>query len=214
MKIDAKPPPCPSMDVRYGRIIRRATEAFLLNGYAATSVEDIAIEAGVSKPTIYRLVTDKYGLANAVLQGVADSLESDCRKAIDMEAPLEDCLVKFTVAYISWMKKKIGKAHNYDYLRLLMEMSGTNPEFSNRWIEASRRSVVIPLTEYISQRIKLGDFEPEEPIFIASQFIKSAYQSAQSVLSENIYNEDLSLTRRKVRMFLRGSASDRYKARE
>ena len=191
-------------DWREQQIILCATEAFLSKGYAAANVEDIANKANVGKPTIYRIFDDKYGLATAVLQYLANDLEKACRSAIDMDADPEECLVKLGITYIRWMKKSIGKTHNYAILRLLTEMSGPFPEFTQIWREAGSRATAIPLSEYISARMESGELVGDDPFFIASQFMGSVYHTAQSVLSENDFNSDIDLTRKKVQLFLGG----------
>jgi TetR/AcrR family transcriptional repressor of mexJK operon len=199
------------LDRRYHRIIRCATEAFLLNGYAATSVEDIAIEASVSKPTIYKMVGDKYALATTVLENLAAGLENECRRALDMDEELENCLVKFAIAYIDWMNRRIGKTNNFAFLRLLVEMSSQHPECSKMWVDMSKTCVSGPLSEYIAKRMALGEFIEEEPLFIASQFIRMVYHSAESILAQNLHTTDVEQTRRKIRLFLGGATSEAYR---
>ena len=191
-------------DWRQHQIIRCAVEAFLSKGYAAANVEDIANKANVGKPTIYRLFNDKYGLATYALQYLANDLERACRSAIDMDADPEECLVKLGITYIRWMKESIGKTHNYAVIRLLTEMSGPFPEFTKIWREAGSRATAIPLSEYIKARIESGEMVGDDPFFIACQFMGSVYHTSQSVVSENEFNSDIDLTRKKVQLFLGG----------
>jgi TetR/AcrR family transcriptional repressor of mexJK operon len=190
---------------RYRRIIRYATEAFLSSGYAGTSVEDVAIRASVSKPTIYRLFNDKFGLATAVIEDLANSLEIDCRSAINMDSPPEECLVNFAVTYIAWMNKTVGKTFHYEFMRLMIEMSSSHPDFSDAWIRAYTRAVTVPLAEYIGIRIGRGDIASgEDPSFIATQFVVSVFRSAQSIVARGTFQKDVESTKRKVRLFVRG----------
>jgi AcrR family transcriptional regulator len=200
-----------NVDYRYHRIIQCATEAFLANGYAGTSVEDIAIMASVSKPTIYKMIGDKYDLAKAVLLELASSFENDCRRAIDLDATLETCLLKFAMAYISWMNWQVGKTNNYGCVRLLVEMSSQHPEIPEMWVDLSRKGVSGVLSEYIKKRIELGDFMEEDPLFIAAQFIRTIYYASESIMAKDLYVTDISQTRRKIRMFLRGATSRAYR---
>lgn len=203
-----------SIDRRYRRIVRCATEAFLSNGYAGTSVEDVAIEASVSKPTIYKMVGDKYELAKLVLENLANSLGNECRNAIDPDLSLEECLFKFAMTYINWMNGRVGKTNNYGCLRLILEMSSQHPEVASTWVELSRQSVSGSLCEYISGRMVLGEFVDEEPLFIASQFIRTVYYSAESIMAKDLYITDVEQTRRKIRMFLNGATSEAYRSIE
>lgn len=192
-------------DVRHRRILLRATGSFLSRGYAGTSVEDISIEASVSKPTIYRFFGDKMGLAFAVLQDMATSLERDCRPMLDADGDAEYCLTEFATKYIQWMNRRVSKAHHYEVLRLLIELSSTHPDIAQAWRDAANRAVVGPLSEYIQRRIDAGELDDSEDSFlIASQFMGSIFHSAQSIVSENDFNNGPAWIRRKVRLFLRG----------
>ncbi len=53
---------------RAERILKVATRAFLTHGYAATSIETIAVTAGVAKRTLYARWRDKPALFRAVLE--------------------------------------------------------------------------------------------------------------------------------------------------
>lgn len=195
-----------SMEWRHHRIVQCATEAFLTNGFAGTSVEDVAIMASVGKPTIYKMIGDKHELAKVVLIGLAESLENECRRAIDPDVPLEDCLLKFAMTYINWMNGRVGKANKYGCLRLLVEMSSQYPEIVSLWVDLSRRCLSGSLSDYFKVRIDMGELIDEDPLFIASQFIRTVYYSAESILAKNLYVTDVAQTRRKIRMFLGGAA--------
>lgn len=214
MKIVPPPYACTTIeeDARHRRILRYATEAFLSNGYAGTSVENIAIDASVSKLTIYRTFTDKLGLATAVMLELSNSLERDCRTAIDMEASPEECLTSLALTYIRWMNRGVGRTHNFEFLRLLMEMCGSHPEVARAWIDSNRNVIAKPLTKYISKRIEAGDMWGEDPYLIAVQFMGSIYHPSQSIVAVNAFNDDIELTRRKVRLFLAGCAGDARKS--
>ena len=55
-------------------IIKAATRVFLADGYGATSIDNVAREAGVSKPTIYKHFESKEQLFCAVVQLQAEKL--------------------------------------------------------------------------------------------------------------------------------------------
>ena len=200
--------------LRYRRTLRHATEALLSHGYAATSVEDIAIDAGVSKMTIYRLFVDKLGLASAVMEELAGSLEMHCRRAIDMASPAEVCLARFGVTYLKWMLMGIGKTHNYALTRLLMEMSSSHPDFARTWVETHHKVIVIPLSQYIEKRVQAGEISNEKSaIFIASQFIANIIHTPGILILQDKsltdYNKNIEeLVESKVQFFLRGACGN------
>jgi len=203
----------PASDLRAPRILRCATLLFLSHGYANTSVEDVAIDACVGKPTIYRLFQDKLGLATAVLENLIRGLEADCRSTIDVEAPPEECLVNFGVAYVRWMMKSIGKAHHYECIRLAMEMADSYPDFSRRWTDSLRQAIIMPLSDYIKRQIEVGNLAAiDDPFFMAGQFMAHILHiSVLKVDSKNhlgVYGEtDIEdFVKRRVAFYLHGGA--------
>ena len=189
---------------RRRRIILHATESFLLNGYTGTSLDDVAVQAGVGKPTIYQIFKDKYGLSAAVLKDFCTDLERACGSAIDMDSPPEECLVKLGETYTRWMLESVGKTHRYAVSRLLLEVSGPHPDFAQVWREEHNKALFFPLSEYIKRRIEIGDMIGDDPYFIAAQFMGSVYHPANSLIAENDFNRNIALIRKKVQLFLRG----------
>lgn len=67
---------------RREQIVAAATEAFARAGYAATSLDDIAIEAGVSRVILYRHFESKAELYEAVLDRVGDVLAAHVNERV------------------------------------------------------------------------------------------------------------------------------------
>jgi len=62
---------------RQEQILRTAAVAFARGGFAATSMDDVAAEAGVTRLIIYRHFASKEELYRAVLERVAERLRSE-----------------------------------------------------------------------------------------------------------------------------------------
>lgn len=56
--------------IKHEQILQGATRVFLKHGYAGTSMDRVAAEAGVSKQTIYSHFQDKEGLFTALIERV------------------------------------------------------------------------------------------------------------------------------------------------
>jgi AcrR family transcriptional regulator len=59
---------------RRGQILTAATRAFARAGFAATSLDDVALEAGISRVILYRHFESKTGLYRAVLDRACERL--------------------------------------------------------------------------------------------------------------------------------------------
>ena len=53
--------------------------AFARGGYAATSMEDVAAEAGITRLIVYRHFESKEALYRAVLTAVTERLRDECQ---------------------------------------------------------------------------------------------------------------------------------------
>jgi len=62
-------------DLRRARLLEAAARVFTRLGYDSASVEDIAFEAGIGKPTLYRYFPSKEVLFEAVFARTLDELE-------------------------------------------------------------------------------------------------------------------------------------------
>ncbi|HLU27163.1 MAG TPA: TetR/AcrR family transcriptional regulator [Glycomyces sp.] len=68
---------------RRAQLLQAAQEVFVSRGYHATSMDDIAERAGVSKPVLYQHFTSKLELYLALLDGRATELVDRIREAMD-----------------------------------------------------------------------------------------------------------------------------------
>jgi TetR/AcrR family transcriptional regulator len=64
----------PGYDTQREEILARAAELFAHRGYPGTSMNEVAEACGVSKPTLYHYVRDKYQLLVEIAQGHVERL--------------------------------------------------------------------------------------------------------------------------------------------
>lgn len=70
---------------RRASILAAAARAFAHEGYAATSMDDVAGEAGVTKLIVYRHFESKEELYRAVLEGVSTRMRQEFLRALNSE---------------------------------------------------------------------------------------------------------------------------------
>lgn len=80
------------------RILEAATDLFHRYGFKRTSVELLAAEAGVAKPTIYAYFEDKEAIFRAVVEVVCDDLLTAAREASERSAGIEERLAGMLAA--------------------------------------------------------------------------------------------------------------------
>jgi AcrR family transcriptional regulator len=113
---------------RREQILDAATEAFSRSGFAATSLEDIAAEAGVSRMILYRHFDSKTELYQAVL----------ARMYARLEAHLEEPVGGFTDASIDGLLE--AATESPAGFRLLFQHALREPDFNER-IERFRADI-------------------------------------------------------------------------
>jgi AcrR family transcriptional regulator len=104
-------------DERRAQLIRAAAKAFLAGGFAATSLDDVAAEAGVTKMIIYRHFGSKRDLYHAVL---VDARE----RMVGYVGPPEE-YGRDTLRTLA-----LAARDNPDGFRLLYRQSAREPEFA------------------------------------------------------------------------------------
>jgi len=84
-------------------ILARAAELFARKGYSGTSMNEVAQACGVSKPTLYHYVRDKYQLLVEIAQGHIDRLRGVVAEVMSEplqgEARLRRLIVRFVEEY-------------------------------------------------------------------------------------------------------------------
>jgi AcrR family transcriptional regulator len=122
---------------RREQILTAATEAFARSGFAATSLDDIAAEAGVTRVILYRHFDSKTGLYQAVLD----------RMCARLDAHVAEPVGGFTDASIDGLLS--AAVESPAGFRLLFQHALREPEFSER-IEKFRADITAAAFAQIS----------------------------------------------------------------
>ncbi|MFC7273502.1 TetR/AcrR family transcriptional regulator [Paractinoplanes rhizophilus] len=129
-------PPTPTGRVLLGRqdrrraVIEGARHAFARNGFAATVLDEVAAEAGISKVILYRHFDSKASLYQAVLDDVAERLTEAVRAPSGLGAGSLSALAAFA-------------ADDPDGFRLLFIHAAHEPEFQSYAVELSTEAIAI-----------------------------------------------------------------------
>lgn len=130
---------------RREQILAAATQAFARSGFAATSLDDIAAEAGITRVILYRHFDSKVDLYQAVLD----------RMCARLEAKMAEPVGGFTDASIDGLLA--AAVESPAGFRLLFQHALREPEFKER-IEKFRADITAAAYQQISA------FVPDEPL--------------------------------------------------
>ncbi|MFC7326399.1 TetR/AcrR family transcriptional regulator [Marinactinospora rubrisoli] len=116
-------------------IAHAARRLFVSRGWAATTVRDVAREAGVSVPTVYAAYRNKAGLARA-LADAADLSADAPRMLAELEAPGADP-ARQLAAMAGYDRRLFERAG--DVILLLREAGRTEPELATAYPDGRAR---------------------------------------------------------------------------
>ncbi|MBG0565555.1 TetR/AcrR family transcriptional regulator [Actinoplanes aureus] len=115
-------------------IAAAARRLFVARGWAATTVRDVAREAGVSVPTVYAAYGNKTGLIQALAEA-ADNAADPAQSLAEIEAAADDP-VRQLAAMTGYDRRLFERAG--DLIRLIREAGRTEPALADAY-RAGRR---------------------------------------------------------------------------
>lgn len=147
-------------------ILDHATNAFLAEGYAATTIEAVARASGVAKRTIYARWSGKAALFRAVLDGLMAkwlSIAVDWSKADGLKAALNTAAEQIlTVA----LTPEAVALH-----RLLIAESARFPELPLMMDQAQANQGTTRIAALLDRAITNGELPPRDTAIAAEQFL-------------------------------------------
>jgi TetR/AcrR family transcriptional repressor of mexJK operon len=155
MPFEAAAPESNRSDVRRRAIIAVAREAFLANGYAATSMSEIAAKLGGSKGTLYNYFRSKEELFSAFItetcQGPAVRL-FESLPPIGEGRGVRESLIDLGVSLMEFLQlEEVVAMH-----RLVVAEAGRFPEIGPLFYEAGPRKGETRFTDYFEQAMAAG----------------------------------------------------------
>lgn len=147
-------------------ILKAATEAFVAHGYAGTSIDQIAAQAGVSKPTIYSHFEGKEQLFVAIMNQVCDNFEEPFLAPHADSEDLHTILNRIAVNYTrSILQPGVIAMH-----RLFVAEAERFPELSRRYYQVGPQRVHNTLAGFFANRIARGEIRTMDPKLLAKFF--------------------------------------------
>lgn len=153
-------------------IVRAATGLFLRQGYQATSTEQIAAAAAVSKQTVYSRFGDKESLFREIVLGVAATAEAF---AADLTASLDDVAEARDVAPVlrALARRYLAAVMDPQVLalrRLVIGEAARFPEVAAAYYDRSPAMVLAALADGFTRLAGLGLITVDDPRRAADDF--------------------------------------------
>lgn len=142
-------------DARPQELLAAALDLFVERGYAATRLEDVAAQAGVSKGTLYLYFANKEELFKAVVrENVLPALGEAEETASQFEGSSADLFQKIMMGW--W--ERIGNTKLSGITKLMMAESGNFPEVAKFYHEEVISRANAMIIGMLERGIACGEF--------------------------------------------------------
>ena len=150
-------------------IMSAAARVFLERGYPATSVEDIAAEAGVSKRTVYNVFDDKEQLFRAIIGDAIATAERFSAELVASTAEAPDAAAALTTLAREQAASVFG-GRVVPLRRLLIGEARRFPEFALDYYDRAPGLVMRSLAEALRAFDERGQLRIDDPESAAEHF--------------------------------------------
>jgi AcrR family transcriptional regulator len=154
-------------DPRRDGIVQAARRAFMIGGYAATRVEPIAREAGVSTATLYAMFPSKSDLFAVVIDDAADDFARHMKRVRATAGPARKQLTEFMTAYAEFM----GDPFVRSVFRLVMAERPRFRDVALHFFERGRSDFGAPLIRALVDLDLAGELKVAKPSWAAGQLM-------------------------------------------
>lgn len=171
-------------------ILQGAVRVFFESGYAGTSMDRVAAEAGVSKQTIYSHFQDKEGLFRALMERMTIRRFQAVFQNETLCGEPKVLLRQFAETYLT----KIADADYIALFRLIFAESVRFPELAKLYGQTVIQQGRLFVSDYFRRHPELGFTDPEA---IAQVFVGSL---VSYVIAQEIFygKETVALTRERL----------------
>jgi AcrR family transcriptional regulator len=159
-------PPKTGRDARRDAILRIALEAFLTDGYAATSMSSIAAKVGGSKATLYNYFTSKEELFAAV---IAEKCQDVHRLLFEIELEHGD----FRTSLSRLAERFLGLVLSDEKVaifRLITAETARFPELGRAFYQSGPLQGKKLLANYFDRAVAEGNLKPGDTSVMSSHF--------------------------------------------
>ncbi|PMY67867.1 MULTISPECIES: TetR/AcrR family transcriptional regulator [Pseudomonas] len=147
-------------------ILEAAKTLFLSNGYANTSMDAVAAEAGVSKLTVYSHFNDKETLFSAAVMAKCEEQLPTLIFELPAGMPIENVLLNIARGF----HLLINSEESLNLHRLIMALGSQDPKLSQIFFEAGPQRMVQGMERLLTRIDQSGALRIDKPRNAAEHF--------------------------------------------
>ena len=142
-------------EARTGELLTAALDLFVERGYAATRLDDVAAQAGVSKGTLYLYFTSKEELFKAVVRHTVFPVLGEAMETIELYEGSSATL--FQKIVLDWWER-IGNTRLSGLTKLTIAEAGNFPEVAKFYHEEVICRCADVITSVLVRGVTCGEF--------------------------------------------------------
>lgn len=157
----------PKDPLKRGAILEAAKVLFLRDGYAATSMDAVAAQAGVSKLTVYSHFTDKETLFSAAVMARCEEQVPELFGELNRNLPAAELLLNVARGF----QTLINSPESVGLHRLMVTLGTQDPQLSKTFFAAGPQRI-LQETERLLTRLNVsGQLQLSSPATAAEHFL-------------------------------------------
>ncbi|MEL6414948.1 MAG: TetR/AcrR family transcriptional regulator [Pseudomonadota bacterium] len=161
-----KKPGRPSDQAKRLAILDAASRAFFEDGFAATSIEQVAAEAGVSKVTIYNQFGDKRALFTAAVERECEKMRGYFCIDETREGTIRERLQEIGQGMIAFL----SRPEMIQFERRIAAETEVEPAIGHAFLDAGPWRMKKGFAAFLSHANSQGDLKVKDTILAAEQF--------------------------------------------
>jgi TetR/AcrR family transcriptional repressor of mexJK operon len=165
-------------------IVKTAAELFVRRGYAGTSMDLIAAEAGVARQTIYNQFASKEVLFRAMFSAYADEAMLPLAVAARGGTSVRTVLLELARTHV----ERVLSPEKLALHRLVVAEAAHFPELGRIIYDAGASRVAAQLADFLREQTGLGHLDVPNPEAAAEQFfgMVSAFQQFRALMGVEV----------------------------
>lgn len=160
----------PSDEAKRAAIIDAASRRFMGDGFAATSIEQVAADAGVSKVTIYNQFGDKRGLFTAAVERECEKMRGYFSLEEMPSASIEERLRTIARAMFEFL----SRPEMIQFERRIAAETEHEPALGEAFLKAGPWRMKAGFSAWLAHASAKGELAIEDANLAAEQFVSMA----------------------------------------
>ncbi|MEM7687902.1 MAG: TetR/AcrR family transcriptional regulator [Pseudomonadota bacterium] len=161
-----KKPGRPSDQAKRLAIIEAASRAFFDDGFAATSIEQVAADAGVSKVTIYNQFGDKRALFTAAVERECEKMRGHFSIDETRQGTIRERLQEVGEGMIAFL----SRPEMIQFERRIAAETEVEPAIGHAFLDAGPWRMKLGFAEFLNHANARGELDVADPMLAAEQF--------------------------------------------